>query len=144
MTARGVRGVTVGDAVPAQTFAITRADLVRYAGASGDLNVIHWNERVAREVGLPNVIAHGMLTMALAGRVATDWAGDPGAVVDYGVRFTRPVVVPDDGVGATLEVGGSVLAVDADARTAVIDLMATSEGAKVMARARVTVRLADS
>ncbi len=134
--------VAVGDVVPAQTFAITRADLVRYAGASGDLNVIHWNERVAREVGLPNVIAHGMLSMALAGRVATDWAGDPGAVVDFGVRFTRPVVVPDDGVGATLEVAGTVSAVDLEARTALIDLVATSEGAKVMARARATVRLA--
>ena len=80
--------------------------------------------------------------MALAGRVATDWAGDPGAVVDFGVRFTRPVVVPDDGVGATLEVAGTVSAVDLDARTALIDLVATSEGAKVMARARATVRLA--
>ncbi len=94
MTPRPIAGVSVGDLVPAQTFAVTRSDLVRYAGASGDLNVIHWNERVAREVGLPNVIAHGMLSMALAGRVATDWAGDPGAVVDFGVRFTRPVVVP--------------------------------------------------
>ena len=141
MTGRAVADVAVGDVVPAQTFAITRADLVRYAGASGDLNVIHWNERVAREVGLPDVIAHGMLSMALAGRVATDWAGDPGAVVDFGVRFTRPVVVADDGVGATLEVAGTVSAVDLEARTALIDLVATSEGAKVMARARATVRL---
>jgi acyl dehydratase len=142
MTPRAVADVSVGDPVPAQTFPITRADLVRYAGASGDLNVIHWNERVAREVGLPDVIAHGMLSMALAGRVATDWAGDPAAVVDFGVRFTRPVVVPDDGVGATLEVAGTVSAVDPAARTALIDLVATSEGAKVMARARATVRLA--
>ena len=141
MTGRAIADVAVGDVVPAQAFVITRADLVRYAGASGDLNVIHWNERVAREVGLPNVIAHGLLSMALAGRVATDWAGDPGAVVDFGVRFTRPVVVPDDGVGATLEVAGTVSAVDLDARTALIDLVATSEGAKVMARARATVRL---
>jgi acyl dehydratase len=85
-----------------------------------------------------------MLSMALAGRVATDWAGDAGAVVDFGVRFTRPVVVPDDGVGARLAVGGSVLAVDLEASTAVIDLVATCDGAKVMARSRVTVRLADS
>jgi acyl dehydratase len=141
VTARAISDVAVGDAIAAQTFAITRADLVRYAGASGDLNVIHWNERVAREVGLPNVIAHGMLSMALAGRVATDWAGDPAAVVDFRVRFTRPVVVPDDGVGATLEVAGTVSAVDPAARTALIDLVATSEGAKVMARARATVRL---
>jgi acyl dehydratase len=141
VTARAIADVAVGDAVPAQTFAITRADLVRYAGASGDLNVIHWNERVAREVGLPDVIAHGMLSMALAGRVATDWAGDPGAVVEFGVRFTRPVVVPDDGVGATLEVAGTVSAVDLGAGTALVDLVATSQGAKVMARARATVRL---
>jgi acyl dehydratase len=142
MTARAISDVSIGDVVPGQTFAITRADLVRYAGSSGDLNVIHWNERVAREVGLPDVIAHGMLSMALAGRVATDWAGDPGAVVEFGVRFTRPVVVPDDGVGATLDVAGTVSAVDPEARTAVVDLVATSEGAKVMARARATVRLA--
>ena len=77
-----------------------------YAGASGDFNVIHWNERVATEVGLPNVIAHGMLTMALGGRVVTDWVGDPGALLEYGVRFTRPVVVPDDDAGATIEVTG--------------------------------------
>jgi len=142
VTGRQISDVAVGDVVPAQAFAITRADLVRYAGASGDLNVIHWNERVAREVGLPDVIAHGMLSMALAGRVASDWAGDPGAVVEFGVRFTRPVVVPDDGVGATLEVGGTVTAMDLGANTALIDLVATSGGAKVMARARATVRLA--
>ena len=81
---------------------------MRYAGASGDFNVIHWNERVARAVGLPDVIAHGMLTMAHAGRVVTDWAGDPGAVVEYGVRFTKPVVVPDDDAGATVTVSGTV------------------------------------
>ena len=93
-----------GDALPPLSATVTRADLVRYAGASGDFNPIHWNERFAREVGLPDVIAHGMLTMALAGRVVTDWVGDPGAVLEYGARFTRPVVVPDDGEGATVEV----------------------------------------
>ena len=102
--------VEVGTELPAQTFTITRADLVRYAGASGDFNVIHWNERVATEVGLPNVIAHGMLTMALGGRVVTDWIGDPGALLQYSVRFTRPVVVPDDDSGSTLEVSGKVTA----------------------------------
>ena len=88
--------VEVGAELPEQSFPVRRADLVRYAGASGDFNLIHWNERVARSVGLPDVIAHGMLTMAQAARVVTDWAGDPGAVVEYGVRFTKPVVVPDD------------------------------------------------
>jgi acyl dehydratase len=134
--------VSVGDTVPAQTFTVTRADLVRYAGASGDFNVIHWNERLARAVGLPDVIAHGMLSMALAGRVLTDWVGDPGAVVDYAVRFTRPVVVPDDDHGATIEVVGTVTAVDLEAGTARVDLTATSAGAKILGKARATVRLA--
>lgn len=86
--------VEVGTELPAQTFGVTRATLVQYAGASGDFNPIHWNERFAKEVGLPDVIAHGMFTMAEAIRVVTDWTGDPGAVVEYGVRFTKPVVVP--------------------------------------------------
>ena len=90
--------IEAGFELPSQSFAITRADLVRYAGASGDFNVIHWNERVAIEVGLPDVIAHGMLSMAEAIRVVTDWLGDPGRVIEYSVRFTRPVVVPDDGL----------------------------------------------
>ncbi|MEK0397607.1 MaoC/PaaZ C-terminal domain-containing protein, partial [Lactobacillus delbrueckii] len=76
--------------LPEQSFALTRHSLVLYAGASGDSNVIHWNERVAKAVGLPDVIAHGMLTMAEAARVVTDWAGDPGRVEAYGVRFSRP------------------------------------------------------
>ncbi|MBV9291537.1 MAG: MaoC family dehydratase N-terminal domain-containing protein, partial [Frankiales bacterium] len=96
--------VEVGTSLPAQTFTVQRANLIQYCGASGDFNVIHWNERVAKSVGLPDVIAHGMFTMAEAGRVVTDWAGDPGAVVEYGVRFSAPVVVPDDDKGATLEV----------------------------------------
>ena len=96
--------IEVGTQLPSRTYPLARSSLVRYAGASGDFNDIHWNERVALEVGLPDVIAHGMLTMAIASRVVTDWTGDPGAVVDYGVRFTRPVVVPDDGVGASLDV----------------------------------------
>ena len=96
--------VAVGTELPEQVFRVTRADLVRYAGASGDFNPIHWNERVATEVGLPDVIAHGMFTMALAGRVVTDWTGDPGALVEYNVRFGRPVVVPDDDRGAEVTV----------------------------------------
>ena len=101
--------VEVGTELPAQSFALRRVDLVRYAGASGDFNVIHWNERVATEVGLPNVIAHGMLTMAEAIRVVTDWCGDPGAVVEYATRFTKPVPVPDDDAGATIDVAGKVV-----------------------------------
>src|SRR5690348_15568556 len=96
--------VEVGAELPPLTVQVTRATLVRYAGASGDFNPIHWNERFAREVGLPDVIAHGMFTMASAARAVTDWAGDPGALVEYGVRFTKPVVVPDDDEGARIEV----------------------------------------
>jgi acyl dehydratase len=100
--------VAEGDLIDPVTFPVRRADLVAYAGASGDYNVIHWSTRAAIAVGLPDVIAHGMLTMALAGRVATDWAGDPGAILDYAVRFTRPVVVPDDDDGTDLVVAGRV------------------------------------
>jgi acyl dehydratase len=127
-----------GDPLPAQDFPITRADLVRYAGASGDFNPIHWNERFAKSVGLPDVIAHGMLTMATAARVVTDWTGDPGALVEYGVRFTRPVVVPDPG-GATLTVSGTVRAVREDGLLEV-DLTATVDGQTVLAKARAVVR----
>jgi len=130
----------VGTELPPQTFTITRADLVRYAGASGDFNVIHWNQRVAQSVGLPDVIAHGMFTMALAARVVTDWAGDPGRVVDYGVRFTRPVPVPDDDTGAALEVTG-VVAAELEGGRLRVDLTATHQGAKVLGRAQAVVQL---
>jgi acyl dehydratase len=133
--------VDVGTELPAQRLPIRRADLVRYAGASGDFNVIHWNERVARSVGLPDVIAHGMFTMALAARAVTDWAGDPGAVVEYGVRFTRPVPVPDDDTGALVEVAGTV-AVKLDGRRVRVDLTVTSAGQKVLGRAQAVVQLA--
>jgi acyl dehydratase len=128
----------VGEELPAQDFPIQRQDLVRYAGASGDFNVIHWNERVATSVGLPNVIAHGMLTMASAIRVVTDWAGDPGAVVEYGVRFTRPIVEPDPD-GAVLHVSGKVRDIRDDGLVEV-DLTATVDGQTVLAKARALVR----
>ncbi|MCX2926428.1 MaoC family dehydratase [Streptomyces sp. NEAU-W12] len=133
--------VEVGTELPTGTFPVTRATLVRYAGASGDFNPIHWNERFAKEVGLPDVIAHGMFTMAEAIRVVTDWVGDPGAVVEYGVRFTRPVVVPDDDRGATIEVSGKVAA-KLDDHTVRVDLTATSAGQKVLGMSRAVVRLA--
>ncbi len=136
----GLADVEVGTELPAQEFAIQRANLVQYAGASGDFNIIHWNERVARSVGLPNVIAHGMLTMATAGRVVTDWAGDPGAVVSYGVRFSRPVVVADDDKGATLSVTGVVEAKNDD-RTVLVSLTATVDGQDVLTGAKAVVRL---
>ena len=126
---------------PSRSTAITRADLVRYAGASGDFNPIHWNERVATAVGLPGVIAHGMFTMALAGRAVTDWTGDPAALVEYQVRFGRPVVVPDDDEGAEVTVRGKVAALLEDGRVRV-DLAVTSAGEKVLSLARAIVRLA--
>jgi acyl dehydratase len=132
--------VDVGTELPEQVYRVTRADLVRYAGASGDFNPIHWNERVATEVGLPGVIAHGMFTMALAGRAVTDWTGNPGALVEYQVRFGRPVVVPDDGTGAEVTVRGTVAALLDDSR-ARVDLTVTSGGEKVLSLARATVRL---
>ena len=133
--------VEVGTELPAQSFNLERVDLVKYAGASGDFNIIHWNERVAMAVGLPNVIAHGMLTMAEAVRVVTDWVVDPGAVIEYGVRFTRPVVVPDDDTGATVEVTGKVTA-KGDDGTATITLTASSGGSTVLGQATAIVRLA--
>ncbi|MFS8203956.1 MaoC family dehydratase [Streptomyces sp. CWNU-52B] len=133
--------VEVGTELPARTFGVTRAALVQYAGASGDFNPIHWNEKFAKEVGLPDVIAHGMFTMAEAIRVVTDWTGDPGAVVEYGVRFTKPVVVPNDDKGATIEVTGKV-AVKLDDNTVRVDLVATSAGQKVLGMSRAVVRLA--
>ncbi|MEV6381638.1 MaoC family dehydratase [Streptomyces sp. NPDC051773] len=133
--------VEVGTELPAQSFDVTRATLVRYAGASGDFNPIHWNEKFAKEVGLPDVIAHGMFTMAEAIRVVTDWTGDPGAVVEYGVRFTKPVVVPNDDEGATIEVSAKIGA-KLDDNTVRVDLTAMSGGLKVLGMSRAVVRLA--
>ncbi|MFF3376223.1 MaoC family dehydratase [Streptomyces sp. NPDC002680] len=132
--------VEVGTELPAQTFPVTRATLVQYAGASGDFNPIHWNERFAVEVGLPDVIAHGMFTMAEAIRVVTDWVGDPGAVVEYGVRFTKPVVVPNDDKGATIEVSGKVGA-KLDDNKVRVDLLAMCAGQKVLGMSRAVVQL---
>src|ERR1700712_5825145 len=100
--------VEVGTELPVATYGVTRSQLVQYCGASGDFNIIHWNERFANAVGLPGVIAHGMFTMATAGRLVTDWAGGPAAVVEYGVRFSSMVPVPDDDTGTALTVSGTV------------------------------------
>jgi acyl dehydratase len=127
-----------GQQLPTQTYRVTRADLVRYAGASGDFNPIHWSERTARGVGLPGVIAHGMYTMALAGRALDAWAGAPGTVIEFGVRFAKPVPVPDDDDGVEVTVGGSVRTV-ADGR-AQVDLTVSSGGEKVLAQAKAVLR----
>ena len=133
------KGAEIGSA----TVEISRADLVRYAGASGDFNPIHWNERFAREVDLPGVIAHGMFTMGAAVQLVSDWIGDPGAVIDYQTRFTRPVLVEDlDGApGAVVEVTGVIGAVDPDNSTARVDLTVTFNGQKVLVKAQAVVRV---
>ena len=133
--------VEVGTVLPPLSVPLQRVNLVMYAGASGDFNPIHWNERFAKAVGLPDVIAHGMLTMASAGRVVTDWVGDPGAVVEYGVRFTRPVVVPDDDTGALVELT-AVVAEKRDDNLVRVDITAKSQGVTVLGKAQAVVRLA--
>lgn len=135
--------LAVGQEIGARTLEISRADLVKYAGASGDFNPIHWNDRFAREVELPGVIAHGMFTMGAAVQLVTDWIGDPSAVVSYGTRFTKPVPVADmdDAPGAVVELVGTIGALDADAATARIDLAVTLDGQKVLVKAQALVRI---
>jgi acyl dehydratase len=123
-------------------YPVRRADLVRYAGASGDFNPIHWSDRVATEVGLPGVIAHGMFTLALAGRAAAEWAGGAERVVELGSRFTKPVIVPDDETGVVVEVTGTVKPADEPGRLR-IDLAVTCAGQKVLGMARAVVATDD-
>ncbi|WP_026555823.1 MaoC family dehydratase [Arthrobacter sp. 35W] len=136
--------LTVGQEIGSRTVEVTRADLVKYAGASGDFNPIHWNERFATSVELPGVIAHGMFTMGAAVQLVTDWAGDPGAVSGYQTRFTKPVPVADTDLepGALIEVAGVVGALDAENSTARIDLTVTSGGQKVLMKAQALVKMA--
>lgn len=118
-----------GTELPVHRYRVTRADLVRYAGASGDRNPIHWSDRVATSVGLPGVIAHGMYTLALAARAVDAWAGAPGRVRELGAKFTRPVVVPDDDEGAEVVVAGTVKKVeDTDAGSVVTVAMTVTSG----------------
>ena len=139
--------IEVGTELPQQVYRVTRADLVRYAGASGDFNPIHWNQRFAEEVGLPGVIAHGMFTMGSAVQLVSDWAGDPAAVIDYQTRFTKPVPVqdpagsnPSDYAGTEIGIEGTIGALDAEARTARVDLTVTVEGQKVLVNAQALVQ----
>jgi len=139
-TAPALDQLAVGESIGTRTVEVDRARLVRYAGASGDFNPIHWNDRFATEVGLPGVIAQGMWTMGAAVNLVADWVGDPGAVVDYQVRFIRPVPVPDPGA-AEVEVSGTIGALDAAAGTARIDLTVTCAGTRVLGKAQAVVRL---
>lgn len=136
----GYADVEVGDELPPLKARLQRVNLVMYAGASGDFNPIHWNERIAKSVGLPDVIAHGMLTMATAGRVITEWVGDPGAIESYSVRFSKPVVVPDDDAGAIVHVS-AVVAEKLDGGRVAIDLTAVSDDNEVLKQARAVVLL---
>ncbi|KNC17370.1 acyl dehydratase [Arthrobacter sp. RIT-PI-e] len=136
----------VGQQIGSTTVTITRQDLVRYAGASGDLNPIHWNSSFAEGVGLPGVIAHGMFTMGAAVQLVSDWAGDPSAIVDYQTRFTKPVVVADTTAtpgepGAGVDVVGVIGALDAERSTARVDLTVSVDGAKVLVKAQAVVKL---
>ncbi|KQM17950.1 MaoC family dehydratase [Plantibacter sp. VKM Ac-2880] len=131
----------VGDVVAERTVHLTRDALVRYAGASGDFNPIHYRDDVAASVGLPGVLAHGMLTMGIAAQPVVDWIGDPGRVLDYQVRFTRPVVV-DPETGAELHIVAKVGKLDADAQTARIDLTVTFAEQTVLGKAQLVVGFA--
>jgi len=135
-TAVDLSALAVGDIVAEKTFTLTRDSLVRYAGASGDFNPIHYRDDVAQSVGLPGVLAHGMLTMGLAVQPVVDWLGDSGLVADYQVRFTRPVPV-DAAEGAVLTVVAKVGVVDASG--ARIDLTVTFDGSTVLGKAQVRV-----
>lgn len=127
----------VGDVVAARTVHLTRESLVRYAGASGDFNPIHYRDDVAARVGLPGVLAHGMLTMGLAVETVVPWLGDAGRIVDYGVRFTRPVVVdPDEGTDVTVTV--TVGAVDDEIVR--LDLRVQSADTTVLGKAQIRAR----
>jgi acyl dehydratase len=138
---RDFAGVQVGEQLPSTTCTFDRAGLVAYTAASRDFNAIHWSDRVAAEVGLPGVIAHGMLTMGAASRLLTEWVGDPTAVLGYSTRFTRPVVVPDPGT-VEVQVTGTVRSTDPEARQVVVDLVVTCGGATVLTKTRATLQLA--
>ena len=142
MALREFSSVKLGDELPERTITLTRADLVNYAGVSGDLNPIHWDDEIAKQVGLDTAIAHGMLTMGLGGGYITEWVGDPGAVTEYNVRFTAIVPVPNDGVGAEILFSGRVKSTDPETKTVTLALTATTGGKKIFGRAVATAKLA--
>ncbi len=134
--------VEVGTRIPEQDLVLRRVDLLRYCGACSDFTATHWNERVAKSVGLPDVISHGTLNIAEAVRIVTDWVGDPGALIEYRVqRFTRPVAVPDDDQGTAIHVAGTVEK-KLPGRRVMVRLRASCNGTEVMSGARAVVQLA--
>ena len=138
MTLPDFDSLEVGAVVATKEVTLERADLVRYAGASGDFNPIHWNDTFAQSVGLESVIAHGMLTMGMAVTLVEEWVGDQRAIVDYQARFSRQVAVPNPGV-ATLELNATVGVLNTELRQVRVDLAAVFEGARVLAKPRVMV-----
>ena len=142
MTLREFSSVKVGDKMPEQVIKLTRGDLVNYAGVSGDLNPIHWDDEIAKQVVLDTAIAHGMLTMGLGGGYVTSWVGDPGAVTEYNVRFTAIVPVPNDGIGAEILFTGRVKSTDPETKSVTLALTATTGGKKIFGRAVATAKLA--
>lgn len=132
--------LTIGDVVATEVFEITRDSLVRYAGASGDFNPIHYRDDIAHSVGLPGVLAHGMLTMGLAVQPVVNWVGDQAKILDYGVRFTKPVVVPATS-SAELTVVATIAQLDPEQQRARVDLACSFEGNNVLGKAQVWVQL---
>ncbi|MFC4605068.1 (3R)-hydroxyacyl-ACP dehydratase subunit HadB [Rhodococcus kronopolitis] len=140
MAARTFDEIEAGQEMPEKSVKLTRSDLVQYAGVSGDPNPIHWDDAVAQAIGLPTAVAHGMLTMGIGAGYVTEWVGDPGAVIEYNVRFTSPVFVPNDGAGTEIVLTGKVRSVDDEARTAVIAIVAKVDEKKIFGRATAIAR----
>ncbi|MFC9787235.1 (3R)-hydroxyacyl-ACP dehydratase subunit HadB [Rhodococcus sp. NPDC127528] len=140
MALRAFGEIAEGQELPEKTVRLTRSDLVQYAGVAGDPNPIHWDDAVAQGVGLPTAVAHGMLTMGIGAGYITGWVGDPGAVLEYNVRFTSPVAVPNDTKGTAIVLTGKVRSVDSENRTAVIAIVAKVDEKKIFGRATATVR----
>ena len=139
MAVRTVEQTAVDDTIGPVTVPVARETLVAYAGASGDQNPIHQDEAFAKSVGLPDVIAHGMWTMGASGAVVEEWAGDGGRVVEFGTRFTKPVVVPQG--GSQIEVRGVVKSLDEQSRRATVEVTTTCGGEKVLGRCVAVVQL---
>jgi acyl dehydratase len=140
MTHINIAGLEVGQSIGSVEILLTRDSLVRYAGASGDFNPIHYRDDIAASVGLPGVLAHGMLTMGAAIQVVVDWVGDPGRIVDYGVRFTKPVVV-DQVDGAVLTISGKIGEIDAENNIVRVDIATVFNETAVLGKAQARVRI---
>lgn len=139
MALREFSSIKVGDELPERVITLTRADLVNYAGVSGDLNPIHWDDEIAKQVGLDTAIAHGMLTMGLGAGFVSAWSGDPGAVTRYAVRLSAPAVV-SAATGADIEFSGKVKSLDPETRTGVVLVAAKSDGRKIFGLATLDIR----